>query len=70
MADRFYAPPTLSPGAAALGDDCRAVDVEIRRTAPGDAEDFVEVIYAALGQRPSPDRFLSLIHISGPARGA
>jgi len=69
MADRFYAPPTLSPGAAALGDDCRAVDVEIRRTAPGDAEDFVEVIYAALGRRPSPDRFAADVADIAAVRG-
>ena len=32
-----------------------AVDVEIRRTEPGDAEAFVEVLSAAFGQRPSAE---------------
>jgi predicted acetyltransferase len=31
------------------------VDVEIRPTAPGDEEDFVEVLSAAFGQRPSAE---------------
>ncbi len=31
------------------------MDIEIRRTEPGDAEEFVELLAAAFGHRPSPD---------------
>src|ERR1035437_5495863 len=53
MADRFYAPPPLSPAAAVLGDDCPAMDVEIRRLRPGEEAAFVDVDAAAFGFGPA-----------------
>jgi predicted acetyltransferase len=45
------------------------VDVEIRPTAPGDEEAFVEVLSAAFGQRPSPDRFAADVADVAAIRG-